>query len=117
MKNKLPKNADIISTLKSFDAGVEVLTGRPLAAHLRDIVDLAVPWIFGGPPTENLPEVELEEDPYFVLGVNETVSNLVVKFAHRRLAWDAHPDRGGSTERMARINAAFSQIKEERGFK
>ncbi len=117
MKNKIPRDADIISTLKNLDAGVKGLTGRPIAAHLRDLIEIAVPWIFGPPPTENLPEVELEEDPYFVLGVNETASNLVVKFAHRRLAWDAHPDRGGSTERMARINAAFTQIKKERGFK
>lgn len=37
---------------------------------------------------------------------------LQAKKAHRKLALEAHPDRGGSTERMAEVNAASDIIQD-----
>ena len=39
---------------------------------------------------------------------------LRAKKAHRKLALESHPDRGGSTERMAEVNAASDLIQELR---
>lgn len=41
-----------------------------------------------------------------VLGVPADATKTDINAAHRRLALTAHPDRGGSQEAMARINAA-----------
>lgn len=41
-----------------------------------------------------------------VLGIAETATREEIVAAHRRLAAKAHPDKGGSTEAMAEINAA-----------
>jgi len=42
-----------------------------------------------------------------VLGVPFDSDELIVKRAYRRLAQEAHPDRGGSTEKMQELNAAY----------
>jgi hypothetical protein len=45
--------------------------------------------------------------PWFeVLGVSESATADEIRSAYRRLASEAHPDRGGSEERMAEINRA-----------
>lgn len=36
-----------------------------------------------------------------------------LKDAYRRAAWVAHPDRGGSNERMAEVNAAYEQARRD----
>lgn len=38
----------------------------------------------------------------------------VLKQAYRQACIELHPDHGGSTEAMARLNAAWSVLKEER---
>lgn len=47
-----------------------------------------------------------EDDPWTLLGVSRDASREDVLSAHRQLAVQHHPDRGGSTEYMARINTA-----------
>lgn len=44
-----------------------------------------------------------------VLGLSAAASRADVDDAYRRLARDAHPDRGGSHEQMAELNAARDQ--------
>lgn len=39
-----------------------------------------------------------------------------IKAAYRRLASNAHPDRGGSADAMARLNRAFEEAREELAF-
>ncbi len=46
-------------------------------------------------------------DPFAVLGLAPGASLDEVRAARRRLALDAHPDRGGDGARMTAINAAF----------
>ncbi len=48
------------------------------------------------------------------LGVTPTASLDECRAAYRRAAGEAHPDRGGSHERMAKINAAWATAQEKR---
>lgn len=54
------------------------------------------------------------ETPYIVLGLPETCSLADVKRARKLGASEHHPDAGGSTRRMARINAAVDVLERER---
>lgn len=45
-------------------------------------------------------------DPWDVLGVPRTATRNQILDAHRSLATQHHPDKGGTDEQMARINAA-----------
>ncbi|CAK0771191.1 DnaJ like chaperone protein [uncultured Gammaproteobacteria bacterium] len=67
-----------------------------------------------------------EPDPYEILGVARTLGDDELKVAYRRLLREHHPDRliaQGlpqefiviATDKMAGINAAYDQIKAERG--
>ncbi len=49
-------------------------------------------------------------DPYTVLGVPRTATARQITAAYRKAAQAQHPDRGGSTERMAAINAAYHAL-------
>lgn len=51
-------------------------------------------------------------DPYFVLGVGKNSSDADIKAAYRKLAKEHHPDKGGSHEKFAEINAAYDSIKD-----
>jgi DnaJ like chaperone protein len=68
----------------------------------------------------NLPAAE--SDPFNVIGVDRTASNEEVKAAHRRLVKENHPDRlvaqgmppefvELANEKLARINAAYDEIR------
>jgi DnaJ domain len=46
------------------------------------------------------------EQPFQVLGISANATREDVEAAHRRLAMQHHPDRGGDASQMARINAA-----------
>lgn len=47
------------------------------------------------------------ESWFVVLGVDHTASEPEIKEAYRKLAMESHPDRGGDSERMAKINQAY----------
>lgn len=50
-----------------------------------------------------------------VLGVQAHTPTAEVTDAYRRLTLEHHPDRGGDTETMVRINDAYERFKKERG--
>src|SRR5215207_6877571 len=54
-----------------------------------------------------------EQDAYAILGVERGADDATIVAAHRRLAWDHHPDVAGDagTARMMVINAAFDAIR------
>ena len=48
-----------------------------------------------------------------ILGVDDDVNDFnEVRSSFRRLAWTAHPDRGGSEEQMSELNTAFAQARD-----
>lgn len=50
------------------------------------------------------------EQPFQVLGVGANASKDEIDRAYKRLAAEHHPDRGGDSQTMARINAARDQL-------
>jgi DnaJ like chaperone protein len=68
----------------------------------------------------------VKTNPYTLLEIEETATDTEVKRAYRRLAIKFHPDKVGdlgeqhkeaASERFIAIQAAYEQIKSERGFK
>lgn len=55
-------------------------------------------------------------NPYTILGVGMDASEQEVKKAYRKAATKAHPDKGGSNEKMMLVNAAYEAIKRFRGW-
>jgi DnaJ like chaperone protein len=70
--------------------------------------------------------VRLQNDPYLVLGANREMDDKTIKAHYRRLVADIHPDKeiarglppeavSIATTRLAAVNAAWEQVKQERG--
>jgi curved DNA-binding protein CbpA len=59
--------------------------------------------------------VEIEPDPFEVLGVSKSASADDVKAAYRRLSRKHHPDVGGDSETFARIARAYEAVKDVPG--
>ena len=51
-------------------------------------------------------------DLYQELGVSKTASAEEIKRAYKKLAMKYHPDRGGDTEKLSKINAAYTVLKD-----
>ncbi len=67
-----------------------------------------------------------ESDPYAIIGVSRADGDDVIKAAHRKLVQENHPDRlvaqgmpqefiDLANERLAKINAAYDRIRQQRG--
>jgi hypothetical protein len=50
------------------------------------------------------------QDPYRVLGVKPSDSPDAIRSRYRELAFQFHPDRGGSLEKMRELNIAYDRI-------
>lgn len=59
-----------------------------------------------------LPAPDAQDNWWEVLGVDRDCSRATLEDAYRRLRGQAHPDRGGSADTMARINRAYALGKE-----
>jgi hypothetical protein len=49
-------------------------------------------------------------DPYELLGIERDATLDEARAARRRLAFDRHPDRGGTADAMRELNAAFDTV-------
>jgi hypothetical protein len=58
-----------------------------------------------------LPAPATQRDPYEVLGIRSDTSIEVAEAAYRALAKSAHPDAGGSEERMKELNEAITAVR------
>jgi len=69
--------------------------------------------------------VSKADDPYSILGVNQSASDEEVKLAYRQLTLENHPDKlvasgmpeefvRQATEKMAAVNVAYSDIIQQR---
>ena len=65
------------------------------------------------PTAVGVPVVD-ETEACRVLGVAPDADADTVRAAHRRLVSEIHPDRGGSTERTRRVNAARDLLLDRR---
>ena len=65
-------------------------------------------------------------DPFHILGVTRDADDAAIKAAHRKLVLENHPDKlvaeglpeefvDLATEKLATINAAYDQIRKQRG--
>ena len=52
----------------------------------------------------------VQEDPFAVLGVAPSTPLGEIRRVYRKLAFTHHPDKGGSEDRMKRINAAYDAV-------
>ncbi|MDP3270081.1 MAG: J domain-containing protein, partial [Legionella sp.] len=52
------------------------------------------------------------KDLYKVLGLSHTASAKEIKAAYKKCALESHPDKGGSSERMALINEAYTTLSD-----
>ena len=50
------------------------------------------------------------QDPYRVLGLSPKASQEHIKTRYRELAFQRHPDRGGSAEQMRELNLAYGRL-------
>ena len=53
---------------------------------------------------------EVDEDPYFVLGVDRDATQAEIKKQFYKLAREYHPDKGGTHEEFIRINEAYELL-------
>jgi len=49
-------------------------------------------------------------NPYEILGISPSATDLEIKKAYRDLARKSHPDKGGTEEKFKQINEAYTQI-------
>ena len=53
-----------------------------------------------------------KEDHYATLGLNKNASSADIKKAYKKLALQAHPDKGGSAQEFQKISEAFSVLSD-----
>lgn len=59
---------------------------------------------------QKLLKVSKQKDYYKVLGVSRDADERTIKKAFRKAAKTAHPDRGGSEDKMAALNEAYEVL-------
>lgn len=64
---------------------------------------------------ESSHSIAISTGPYAVLFINDSAPNCVVDAAYKALAKLYHPDCGGDSGSMSRINSAIASIKKLRG--
>jgi len=83
-----------------------------ILCRVRDLADARIKEL-----SKSAPAGWSDLDPFSILGVDFNASEEEVRSAYRQKANEAHPDKGGSNEQMAKVNAAFEAIKRFRGWK
>ena len=56
------------------------------------------------------PYVFNEDDPYLILGLSPSATQVELKAAYRNLAKKYHPDAGGDEKRILQLNAAWELV-------
>lgn len=108
LKNEIPREA------RKWDTEEKIW--KVDASYADDLEKLVRK--FYGEPTVVQQEVLVtasapEDDPYGML--LREAPNDVIKKVYLMIATKVHPDAGGSTESMTRVNQAWDAIKRERG--
>lgn len=56
------------------------------------------------------------KNPYQILGISETATDVEIKAAYKTLAKEFHPDKQGDNEKMASINWAYETLTKPEKF-
>ena len=109
------KRKQLVGALRDVDDLVHLITGK----RIRNLVSRGIE-LFG----EDIVKAAVKEppastdpnDPYFILGVRQDASDIVVKASFRSQARQYHPDTGERPDahKFQRINEAFGKIMAER---
>jgi len=114
----MPSRQETKKVLHAFldaDDLVFLITGRRIKNLVTRGLDL-----FGNDVQKKFtgeePKVEDPDDPYNILGVRSTASDIVVKAVFRSLAREYHPDTGTKPDPSAfqRAKEAYDKIVQER---
>jgi len=109
-KTEIQDAFDAIAGFRDLvDATFEKLTGKPIAAWLKEFQQQPRELPQGESAAPAQPAMPLA-DAYAILGLPQTASLEEVKRNYRSLAVIFHPDRGGYTEAMVLLNRAYEQI-------
>lgn len=115
-KTQIQDTFDAIAGFRDLvDETFEKLTGKPIAAWLKEFQQQ--PRELPGeeqPAPQQKPAMFLA-DAYAVLGLPQTASLEEVKRNYKRLAAVFHPDKGGYDEAMKLLNQAYEQVQRHRG--
>ncbi len=109
-KTEIQAAFDAIAGFRELvDETFEKLTGKPIAAWLREFQQPRELPPGEQQTTPSEPAMPLA-DAYSVLGLPPTASPEEVKRNYRNLAAVFHPDRGGYNEAMVLLNRAHNRI-------
>ena len=62
-------------------------------------------------------DVDGEDHAYKILGVQKSASMSDIKKAHRKLARETHPDKGGTEETFRDVQEAYETLKKVYAFR
>ena len=84
--------------------------------YLEEVAEL-LNWYYDRVETDLMDPVDAPEGHgvYGTLFLLPSAPDELVKSAYRLLSMSYHPDRGGTTEQMSKLNSAYDEIKKERG--
>ncbi|GAJ10680.1 unnamed protein product [marine sediment metagenome] len=115
-KTELQDAFDVIAGFRDLvDETFEKLTGKPIAAWLKEFQQPRELPPGGEQVAPQQEPAMLLADAYAVLGLPQTASLEEVKRNYKHLAAIFHPDKGGYTEAMVLLNAAYDRIRKEKG--
>jgi len=115
-KTEIQDAFDAIAGFRDLvDETFEKLTGKPIAAWLKEFQQRPRELPGGEQATPQQEPTMPLADAYAILGLPQTASLEEVSRNYKRLAAVFHPDKGGYKEAMALLNNAYDRIKRHRG--
>lgn len=99
----------IVDFAETVDIVFERFTGKTIASWLKEFQQRPQELPPGAQAAPSQPVMPLA-DAYMVLGLPKTASLEEVKRNYKHLAAVFHPDKGGYTEAMKLLNAAYDRI-------
>lgn len=112
-KGKLP----IEGMIRTLMVSVEVNTLKRMQGELAKMQEHLDKRVLELSKQESASGIGEEMDPFTILGVKPDATEEEVEKAYKEKAWEVHPDRGGSNEKMALVNVAYQAIKQFMGWK
>lgn len=115
-KTEIQDAFDAIAGFRDLvDETFERLTGKPIAAWLKEFQQQPGKLPGGEQPAPQQEPAMSLADAYAVLGLPQTASLEEVKRNYKHLAAIFHPDKGGYVEAMKLLNRAYEAIQRHRG--